>query len=150
MLPRVMLPRLMPPRVMLPRLMLPRLMLPRLMLPRLMLPRLMLPRLMLPRLPCCAVTEYIDAIHKLLRPGGFWINLGPLLYHWANRDEDEEEDERFSRAMEFPFEGVRSLIEGSGFSLKQEQWKKCMYTENSSSMMRTQYECAFFTAVKSA
>ena len=29
------------------------------------------------------VLEYIEAIHRLLRPGGVWVNFGPLLYHWA-------------------------------------------------------------------
>ena len=28
------------------------------------------------------IIEYITVIHKILKPGGFWINLGPLLYHW--------------------------------------------------------------------
>lgn len=26
--------------------------------------------------------RYVDLIHKILKPGGYWINLGPLLYHW--------------------------------------------------------------------
>ena len=28
------------------------------------------------------VMDYIEVIYKLLKPGGCWINLGPLLYHW--------------------------------------------------------------------
>lgn len=28
------------------------------------------------------VVEYIECIHHCLKPGGHWINLGPLLYHW--------------------------------------------------------------------
>lgn len=28
------------------------------------------------------IIEYIDVIYKILKPGGVWINLGPLLYHW--------------------------------------------------------------------
>ena len=23
-----------------------------------------------------------EGTHKILKPGGYWINLGPLLYHW--------------------------------------------------------------------
>jgi carnosine N-methyltransferase len=30
------------------------------------------------------VMEYIATIKRLLKPGGYWINLGPLLYHWAS------------------------------------------------------------------
>jgi len=29
------------------------------------------------------VIEYLECIWEMLRPGGVWINLGPLLYHWA-------------------------------------------------------------------
>ena len=28
--------------------------------------------------------DYIELIHKILKPGGHWINLGPLLYHFAD------------------------------------------------------------------
>lgn len=29
------------------------------------------------------VIEYMQVIYNVLRPGGVWINLGPLLYHWV-------------------------------------------------------------------
>ena len=29
------------------------------------------------------VCDYIEVIHRALRPGGLWINLGPLLWHWC-------------------------------------------------------------------
>ncbi len=29
------------------------------------------------------VVHYLQIIAQLLRPGGAWVNLGPLLYHWA-------------------------------------------------------------------
>jgi carnosine N-methyltransferase len=28
------------------------------------------------------VMEYVETIQRCLKPGGVWINLGPLLYHW--------------------------------------------------------------------
>lgn len=31
------------------------------------------------------VVEYLETIWAALRPGGWWINLGPLLYHWAGQ-----------------------------------------------------------------
>ena len=31
------------------------------------------------------VIEYMEVIYGVLRPGGVWINLGPLLYHWVGR-----------------------------------------------------------------
>ena len=30
------------------------------------------------------VLDYIELIHQILKPGGHWINLGPLLYHFAD------------------------------------------------------------------
>jgi len=29
------------------------------------------------------ITEYIRALYRMIKPGGYWINLGPLLWHWA-------------------------------------------------------------------
>lgn len=29
------------------------------------------------------VMEYIECISKILKPGGLWVNLGPLLYHYS-------------------------------------------------------------------
>jgi carnosine N-methyltransferase len=36
------------------------------------------------------VMDYIETIYRLLKPGSVWINLGPLLYHWANGPGDDE------------------------------------------------------------
>jgi hypothetical protein len=27
---------------------------------------------------------FLQVIHHALKPGGAWINVGPLLYHWAD------------------------------------------------------------------
>lgn len=35
------------------------------------------------------VLEYLEVIHQVLRPGGYWIHLGPLLWHWAEGQWDE-------------------------------------------------------------
>lgn len=32
--------------------------------------------------------EYIETIFQALRPGGFWINLGPLLWHYVDQREE--------------------------------------------------------------
>ena len=45
------------------------------------------------------VVEYIDVIYGMLRPGGVWINLGPLLYHWTD-DVEGNRDERYSMSIE--------------------------------------------------
>ena len=36
--------------------------------------------------------EYIDVIHRVLRPGGVWLNCGPLQFHWAGPSPEGEAD----------------------------------------------------------
>jgi carnosine N-methyltransferase len=45
--------------------------------------------------------EYFDTIVRVLKPGGLWINLGPLLYHKA--------------AIEFSLEDMMAVAEEYGF-----------------------------------
>ena len=97
--------------------------------------------------PC--VLEYIDAIHRLLAPGAAWLNFGPLLFHWAHPDPDEDaSDERFARSLELPWCTVRAAIVAKGFEIVKEEWRSTAYTENAKSMMQTNYECIFFVAIK--
>lgn len=77
--------------------------------------------------------------------GGLWINMGPLLYHWAG----EGLDERYQRSIELTWEEVRHvMVEGYGFEMKKEETRTCTYAANQASMMKTVYECVLFTAVK--
>jgi carnosine N-methyltransferase len=41
----------------------------------------------------------VEAIQRMLKPGGVWINLGPLLYHWAV-DAEANEDPRYDQSVE--------------------------------------------------
>lgn len=43
--------------------------------------------------------RYIETINLLLRPGGIWINQGPLLYHWVS-DAEGNRDERYDQSIE--------------------------------------------------
>lgn len=55
------------------------------------------------------VVAYIEVIQKILKPGGVWINMGPLLYHF-----EELEDEI---SIELSYEEVREVILRSGFEM---------------------------------
>ena len=46
-----------------------------------------------------AADRYIEVINRVLRPGGVWINLGPLLYHWV-ADSEGNDDERYKQSIE--------------------------------------------------
>jgi carnosine N-methyltransferase len=107
--------------------------------------------------------EYLEAIWRLLKPGGAWVNLGPLLYHWVPSSSYDLEggldahgrpcagaDDRYVRALEFSWDELRHAIVARGFEIVKEEWRHCTYTANARSMMRTDYDCIFFTARKPA
>mmetsp|Transcript_5721 Transcript_5721/g.8130 ORF Transcript_5721/g.8130 Transcript_5721/m.8130 type:complete len:400 (-) Transcript_5721:1132-2331(-) len=97
------------------------------------------------------ILQYIDAIYRLLQPGGTWINLGPLLYHWVPNEIcliPENHDDRYNQSIEIAYDELKHAILKRGFSIEREQWTHCNYTSNPSSMMRTNYDCILFTAIK--
>lgn len=87
------------------------------------------------------VLDYIELIHQILKPGGHWINLGPLLYHFA--------DIPGELSIEPPYEIVRKLITLSGFEFLHERTDvKAKYCQNPKSMLQYEYNCIFFTCSK--
>ncbi|KAE8876657.1 hypothetical protein PF005_g25660 [Phytophthora fragariae] len=94
------------------------------------------------------VIEYIAAFERLLKPGGYWINLGPLLYHW--QDGGGDEDERYEQSVELSYEEIKHIMGTYNFRIQKESQRECLYTNNVKSMMKTVFNCAFFTAVKEA
>jgi len=87
------------------------------------------------------VLDYIELIHQILKPGGHWINLGPLLYHYA--------DVPGELSIEPPYDIVRKLILSSGFEYQREQTDiKAKYCQNPKSMLQYKYNCIFFTCIK--
>lgn len=87
------------------------------------------------------VVLYIETIAKCLRPGGLWINLGPLLYHYADLPNED--------SIEPSYEDVRHIILTLGFVfLKEETGLPTPYTQNPRSMMRYEYRSVFFVCQK--
>lgn len=86
------------------------------------------------------IFDYIRCIHYILKPGGYLINIGPLLFHYSD-SEDEP-------SVEVSYEELRSILEGLGFEIQHEERKTCHYAGNPNSMIRTVYNTVFFTAVK--
>lgn len=59
--------------------------------------------------------QYVATIRRTLRPGGVWINCGPL--HWHNRS-----------ALALSLDEMLALVAGSGFRLKAvERLPPCAY-----------------------
>uniref|UniRef100_A0A7S2UVA9 carnosine N-methyltransferase n=1 Tax=Fibrocapsa japonica TaxID=94617 RepID=A0A7S2UVA9_9STRA len=111
------------------------------------------------------VLQYVETIHRILKPGGVWINLGPLLYHWAAADLKDLKnsppipagaragpgsglDERYHSSVELSWEELRHVITTYGFQFNNEEWRECHYTSNIRSMMKTVYSCIFFSVQK--
>lgn len=92
------------------------------------------------------VFEYIDVIYRVLKPGGFWINLGPLLYHWERAQ--DEHDERYEQSVELSYLEIRHAIAAKGFKFLKEQTIPCTYAANRLSIMKTVFTSLFFTVQK--
>jgi carnosine N-methyltransferase len=87
----------------------------------------------------------IDVLAAALRPGGLWINTGPLLYHWADAHTYMPAGEL---SIEVPLEEVKAAAAAAGFEILEEGWAECGYADNVRSLMRTRYRCATWTMVK--
>uniref|UniRef100_A0AAQ5XV83 Carnosine N-methyltransferase n=1 Tax=Amphiprion ocellaris TaxID=80972 RepID=A0AAQ5XV83_AMPOC len=89
------------------------------------------------------VIEYVETIWKILKPGGVWINLGPLLYHFENIANE--------LSIELSYEDIRAAMVKLGFDIEVEKESvQTTYTENDRSMLRYVYDCVFFVARKPA
>lgn len=87
------------------------------------------------------VVEFIETIYKILKPGGVWVNLGPLLYHFA--------DIPGEKSIEPSYEDIREIIKSVGFvMLKEEQKVHTTYAQNPKSMLKYGYESVFFVCRK--
>jgi carnosine N-methyltransferase len=81
---------------------------------------------------------YIRTIAGMIRTGGCWANLGPLLFHYA------EQDDQIS--IELSWEEIKILIEKYFDIIEEEFPKKCIYSGNQDSLMATEYHCVYFVA----
>ena len=88
------------------------------------------------------VVEYIELVYNILKPGGYFINFGPLLYHFANIVHEP--------SIELTYEEIKDiLIQQFGFVLiKETMGNRSAYIENSLSMMKMQYDSVFFVVQK--
>ncbi|XP_045782776.1 carnosine N-methyltransferase isoform X3 [Maniola jurtina] len=87
------------------------------------------------------VIEFIERIYAILRPGGYWINLGPLLYHYSDMPTES--------SIEPPYDILLEIIKDVGFEiLKEKTGVKTKYAQNPNSMMQHEYNSVFFVCRK--
>jgi carnosine N-methyltransferase len=75
-----------------------------------------------------------------LKPGGAWINLGPLLYHFSEIPHE--------LSIELTYDQLMRVVRSFGFQVENEEFIKTTYTTNYRSMLQNVYQCAKFTAIK--
>jgi carnosine N-methyltransferase len=81
-----------------------------------------------------------DSLNLPTRPGGILVNIGPLLFHYADMPTEE--------SVEVSWEELRGILLAFGFEIEHEEFVDCHYTSNARSMMRTRYSCVHFVARK--
>ncbi|KAL1921350.1 uncharacterized protein VTP21DRAFT_11066 [Calcarisporiella thermophila] len=86
------------------------------------------------------IIDYIQAIYRILKPGGIWINIGPLLYHFENMHGEI--------SIELSLQEVMEVVHTVGFKVEKEKRVPTTYTANRLSMLQYVYECAYFVALK--
>ncbi|KAJ3162043.1 hypothetical protein HDU86_005741 [Geranomyces michiganensis] len=84
--------------------------------------------------------DYIDTIRRALKPGGVWINMGPLLYHWEGMERET--------SIELTLEELKAIVVQKGFVLENQRMVRTTYASNDVGMLKYVYDCAYFCAVK--
>ena len=80
---------------------------------------------------------------SILKPGGLWINLGPLLYHYSDSETENSIDPSYEDLVE--------IIRGVGFEiLTNETNVQTKYTQNLRSMYQSIYSSVFLVCRKNA
>lgn len=89
------------------------------------------------------VVDYIEKIWHILKPNGYWINFGPLLYHFS--------DIAGEKSIELNYEQIKNVIKQVGFKYVKENTKvNSKYLFNESSMLKYTYDSVFFVVQKPA
>ncbi|XP_033168749.1 carnosine N-methyltransferase isoform X1 [Drosophila mauritiana] len=87
------------------------------------------------------VIDFIRTIYKILVPGGIWVNLGPLLYHFS--------DVSGQNSIEPAFEDLCIIMESVGFVIEKSRTGiRTKYAQNPSSMKQSEYQSLFWVCRK--
>lgn len=106
--------------------------------------------------------RYVEVIRNCLKSGGVWINLGPLLWHFADRGPGHGGDEAAVKgsderggieepgSVELTVEEVLLLVEKCGFEIeKREVRDDCLgYIHSGASMLQNTYRNSHWVARK--
>lgn len=91
------------------------------------------------------IASNVAMIKRLLKPSGYWINCGPLTFHYGS----ERSVAIPPRWRELNAEEVAQTIKSSGFRISEESEIEAEYLGNPRSLMSTKHKCMFFVASRS-
>ncbi|XP_058830078.1 carnosine N-methyltransferase [Topomyia yanbarensis] len=87
------------------------------------------------------IIEFVELIYGILKPGGIWINLGPLLYHFS--------DVPHENSIEPTYEDLIIIVRSCGFNiLKNRTDLPTKYAQNPSSMHQSEYKSIYLVCKK--
>lgn len=87
------------------------------------------------------IIEYIETIFNILKPGGIWINFGPLLYHYSDMYNE--------KSIELSWEELNIIITKKyKFKILKTEFVEATYSSDKNSLLKSIYNCIFFTAQK--
>ena len=123
------------------------------------------------------VIAYVETIYQILRKGGVWVNLGPLLWHWEGRDVPKRGAAskgseggggiEVGGSVELTLEEVLGVVEACGFRIEKRGLRggdeeegmkgggggevgevRTGYIQDERSMLNYEYRAQFWVAVK--
>ncbi|MCJ1335747.1 hypothetical protein MMC09_001020 [Bachmanniomyces sp. S44760] len=103
------------------------------------------------------VVRYVEVIHRCLREGGLWINLGPLLWHFEEKGpSDGKNDRKYQQgiaepgSIELTLNEVMLLVQSKGFHIERQEIKNegVGYIQDPASMMQNLYQVSHWVARK--
>ncbi|XP_017871514.1 PREDICTED: carnosine N-methyltransferase isoform X1 [Drosophila arizonae] len=87
------------------------------------------------------VIDFVRTIYRILVPGGIWVNLGPLLYHYS--------DVNGQNSIEPTYEDLIIIMESIGFDiLSSRSGIRTKYAQNPQSMKQSEYQSLFWVCRK--
>jgi hypothetical protein len=100
------------------------------------------------------VLKYIDTIHNVLEPGGIWINLGPLAWHFEPDEQTMKNGTgQVGGGMELCLDELVTIIQKTGFQFESggpldRRSIRTPYMGNTNGMLTYLYTAEFWVARK--
>lgn len=87
------------------------------------------------------IVDFIQTIYKALKNGGYWINVGPLLYHFSDISGES--------SIEPSYDCIKGIIKDFGFEIQEEEKDVLTtYDQNPASMLQYTYNSVYFCCKK--